>query len=103
MSGEVISADAGLITRMHEIDGGFAIETVQDVEPVLDLTHGLRQVGAVGSSEMRHAASLPMVVVETYCNASGITLQEFLTDSVHVRTMLNDPALKAFRIWEGRI
>lgn len=90
-------------TILHEHDGDLTFERVQDVEPILDLTHDLRAAGRVGSGEFRHAASLPMVLVEAYCNDKGIEFHEFMADPKHVNAMLNDPALRPFRVWEGRV
>lgn len=92
-----------VLTKLHETEAGLTIERVQDVEPILDGTHARRVAGLIGSSEMRHAASLPMVIVEAYCNDKGITFQEFMTDPQHVKRMLNTPELRAFRVWEGRV
>lgn len=92
-----------VLTRLHEGDGMIVVERVQDVEPIMDLAHDLRVSGQVGSSDMKLAASLPMVLVEQYCNDNGVTFEQFMDDPVHVNTMLNDPALKAFRVWEGRV
>jgi len=93
-----------LITQFA--DGGddkLIVNRVQDVEPFLDHTHDLRSAGKVGSGEFRHAASLPMVLVEKYCNDRGVSFHEFMADTKHVNAMLNDPALKSFRVWEGRV
>lgn len=92
-----------VLTRIHEADGVLGFERVQDVEPILDFAHDLRAAGQVGSGEMRHAASIPMVLVEAYCNDRGISFQEFMNNPVHGKSMLNDPALRAFRVWEGRV
>lgn len=77
------------------------IERVQDCTPIVQAAAELRIAGDLGSSEMRHAAKFPAVIVEQYINTTGITFQEFLREPKHVKAMLNDPALKAFRIWEG--
>ena len=79
-----------------------AIERIQDCTPIVETVSNLRKAGLVGSNEMRHAASFPHVVVETYLNEKGITFEEFRSNPVHVKAMLNDPALKAFRVWEGK-
>lgn len=92
-----------VLTRVHESDNGLTIQRVQDVEPILDGCHARRVQGMTGSSEMRHAASLPMVVVEAYCNDHRITFAEFMADPRHANAMVNDPALAAFRVWEGRV
>ena len=94
---------SGVLTRLHEHDGALTFERVQDVEPILDATAARRVAGMTGSSEMRHAASIPKVVVEAYCNRQGITFAEFMGNPAHGKAMLNDPALSAFRIWQGRV
>ena len=93
-----------VLTRVHEhADGALTFERVQDVEPILDGTFARRASGLTGSGDMRHAASLPMVVVEQYCNDNGIDFREFMNNPAHVKRMLNDPALSKFRVWEGRV
>lgn len=53
-------------TRLF-MDGDDLIEQrSEDVEPVLETLKGLRGVGLTGSSEMKHAASFPASIVETY-------------------------------------
>jgi hypothetical protein len=79
-----------------------AVKRIQDCTPIAEYAHGLRAIGDVGSKEMKHAASFPKVIVEQYCNARGITFEEFMCNTEHVKCLLADPALKAFRIWEGR-
>ena len=92
-----------VLTKIHEHDGALTFERVQDVQPILEFAHAQRVAGDVGSGEMRHAASLPMVVVEAFCNDQKITFEEFMRDPKYVNQMLNAPELRAFRIWEGRV
>lgn len=91
-------------TRIHTTDSGdVTFERVQDCTPILEHTTKLSNEGFHGSSEMRHAASFPMVVVERYLNDNNITLAEFSSNKEHVKRMLNDPSLAWFRIWKGRV
>lgn len=91
-------------TTKMTIDGATVIEQrTQDVEPYLQHVADLRSAGLTGGSEMRHAAKIPHVVVEKYLADTGITLHEFMVNPVHVKKMLNDPALAAFRIWNGKV
>ena len=93
-----------VFTRYHsQADGGAIIERVQDAEPYMDRANGLRQIGAVGSSEVKHAAHFPAVLVERYIDTNGITFEEFIANPEHVKRMCNDPALAAFRVWEGKV
>lgn len=90
-------------TNLHEEEGTLIIHRVQDVQPIMEFAHKQQVSGHVGSKEMRHAASIPMVLVEAYCNDKGISFDQFMADPAHIKTMCNDPALKAFRVWEGRV
>jgi len=90
-------------TKLHVHDGDVTFERVQDCTPYLERATKLRNEGMHGSSEMRHAAHFPAVLVERYCNQHGITFAEFMQRKEgHVRAMLSDPDLRGFRVWEGR-
>lgn len=95
---------SGLITTGVWFENGTLIERrSQDVEPLLEHTKALRSVGDVGSSEMRHAAKIPMSLIENYMAEKGIDLHEFHVNPQHILNMLRDPALAGFRIWQGRV
>ena len=89
-------------TRIHVADGTLAVERIQDCTPIAEHATRLRHEGQHGGHEMRHAARLPMVLIERYCAERGIEWAEWVRDPQHARNMLNDPALAAFRVWEGR-
>lgn len=84
-------------------DGNLITGTVQDCTPYAERTKSLHNGGFHGTKELKHAATLPMVLVEKYCNDKGITFREFMNGREHIRAMCNDPALKAFRVWPGRV
>lgn len=83
-------------------DGQLITGTRQDCTPILEDAKARHAAGAIGSSEMRHAARLPMAIIEQYCNTNGITFREWMTDPAHLRRMLTDPDLSGFRIWDGK-
>ena len=84
-------------------DGLVTFERVQDCTPILEHAQALNKAGEHGSGEMRHAARLPFVLVERYCNDNNITFSEFIGNRAHVRAMCNDPSLSGFRVWQGRL
>lgn len=92
-------------TKFHALEGGdFAITRHQDVQKHLDYANGLRNADDLkASSDMKLAAEFPDVIVENYISTNGITWAEFIKNPEHVKRMLADPALKGFRIWEGRV
>lgn len=92
-------------TRFHfdEAAAEIKIERVQDCAPMLDHAKSLAVADATGSSDVKHAAHLPAVLVEKYLNDHGITFREFVINPEHVKRMLRDPSLSGFRIWKGAI
>ena len=92
-----------LETKFHFHDGSMTVERVQDCTPIAEYTKEKHNVGLHGSSEMKHAATLPFVIVEKYCNLNGIDFRECMDNPEHIRRMLNDPDLQAFRVWKGRV
>lgn len=94
-----------LATVFHHGDRAddLVIERVQDCTAIAEAATAARNEGRHGDSEMRHAMSLPNVMVERYCNDKGITFAQWMADPAHQRAMLNDPALAAFRVWPGRV
>ncbi len=93
----------GVQTKMGLQDGKLITGTVQDCTPILERAKELHRSGAHGSAEMKLAMTIPDVVVETYCNVNGIEFSEFMQNPVHVKRMLNDPALRDLRIWDGAV
>ncbi|MDB5541979.1 MAG: hypothetical protein JWQ89_3706 [Devosia sp.] len=84
-------------------DGKLITGTVQDCTPILEDARARQNAGFVGTSELKHAARLPDVVIERYCNQTGVAYDELWTNPVHFRRMLSDPDLSGFRIWTGRV
>lgn len=84
-------------------DGKMTIARTQDCTPIAEFTKAMHNSGNHGGSEMRHAAKIPLVIIEKYMNDHGVTFQEVMNDEKHFRHMLNDPDFKMFRIWPGRV
>ena len=90
-----------MLTQFHSQDENIIVNNVQDVQPTLERCKALSEIQQ--GKEMKLAASFPMVVVEKYIADKGITFEEFTRDKTHVRNMMNDSALKGFRVWQGRV
>jgi hypothetical protein len=93
-----------LTTRIHQQGDTTIFESVQDCSGHLAYAKRLHNEGAHGSKDVKHAAHLPAVLVESYCNRLGITFGEFLQRKEgHIKAMLNDPDLSGFRVWKGAV
>lgn len=90
-------------TEVHVQNGDFTLYREQDCEPILEDAKARHAEGVHGTGEMKHAARLPLVIVEKYCNDNNITFDQFMQGREHIRRVLNDPSLSYFRIWPGRI
>ena len=103
MSVQLASSAFDIGTKLHVHDGNVTFERIQDCTPIHEQTQALHKEGLHGSGEMKHAARLPYVLVEKYCNDNGILFSEFMSNKVHVKRMLNDPSLAGFRVWKGQV
>lgn len=99
----VIQNSNGTQTFIGLQDGALITGTSQDCTPIAEYAKARHNAGLVGSSEMRLAASIPLVIVEKYCNDNNITMAEFKQSQEHKKRLLNAPENADFRIWKGRI
>ena len=76
---------------------------MQDCTTILERAQAMNREGYHGSGELKLAATLPLVIVERYCNDNGITFEQFMQGREHIKRMLNDPDLSYFRIWPGKV
>lgn len=90
-----------LETRIFSQDDRLVIGRSQDCTPILEDAKRRHNDGAHGTSDVKHAARLPNVIVEKYCNEQGISFQEFMADPVHIKRLVQHPDNSMFRIWKG--
>lgn len=90
-------------TNVAVEEGNVIVERVQDCTPIAEMCKRDQNEGRHGSNEMRLAARIPNVIVEKYCNDNKISFREFMGNREHIRRMLNDSSLAAFRVWPGRV
>lgn len=100
----VINRDSGVSTVVQlNHDGSLTTGTMQDCTPIMERTKALHREGFHGSGDMRLAASVPMVIIEKYCNDNGIEYSDFMHSQEHKKRLLNDPANSYFRVWGGKV
>lgn len=92
-----------LQTRLHVKDGQMTVQTTQDCTAIAESAKARHNEGMHGTSEMKHAARIPNIMIEKYMSDNGITYQEWCANPSHIRRMLQDPALAHFRIWKGAV
>ncbi|MES2187956.1 MAG: hypothetical protein V4505_25620 [Pseudomonadota bacterium] len=93
----------GVATAIQVRDGQMLVRRTQDCTPIAEDAKARHNAGYLGTGEMKHAARLPSVMIEAYCNARGITFQEWMANPAHAKAMCEDSALAHFRIWKGRM
>lgn len=97
------TSPGGVTTSFAEHDGKIFIAQTQDCTAIAEHAKRLHNEGHHGSSEMRHAATIPDVILEKYMNDHNVTYAELMSNPEHFRRICNDPDNKMFRIWPGRI
>lgn len=97
------SAGMDEVFHFDQSNGDFAVETSQDVEPILDRNKRLRNDtdGYTPSRDMKHIATIPNVVIELWLNRYGVNVFRKDHDSA-VRRLLNDPEWRNLRTSPGR-
>lgn len=82
---------------------GAVIVREQHVAAIVDQCKAMAAEGLHGTSDFRHVARIPNVVVEHYCNVHRVSHAEFIRNPEHVKRLVNDPAFADLRIAPGRI
>lgn len=88
-----------VISRFHpNSEGGFTIERIQDVEPILDNNKALQNTPQ-RSDFGRHIASIPLVVIEKWMNEEGAPVLAMDRHEFNrfIRRKLQDPDYRWLR------
>lgn len=82
-----------VIDKFHIEDEKLIIETVQDVEPILEANKRaqLENTGRFKSETFNHKARIPNVIWQKWCNDNGITYHEFMNNDKVLKRFLEDP------------
>lgn len=104
MTGQILTAERGRITRFHADGDKFHIQTTADVEPVLEVAKALHNEG-MDKTPMgdHHLASIPVVVLNAWATRRGVTFDAVMQDVSLLREFLNDPENGAFRVHQGAV
>lgn len=90
-------------TKFHAHGDDIIIAQSQDCTPIAEWAKEQSAVGNIGSSDMRHAARIPNVIIEKYMNENKVSFHEVLNNPAHMRRIVNHPDNAAFRIWQGLV
>lgn len=102
MPQKILYDQNGSVSRvLHTNDDGdpfgdFAIETIEDVEPVIESAKILADEHAE-RGDLKHVARVPVTIVEQAMR------EGWYHDTEAWRRWANDPDNKAFRVWKGRV
>lgn len=84
-------------------DDSFMIETVQDVEPLIEMNKVLSNGAPLRWGEMSHVASIPPVMVAELTKQGIMRGAAVIVDEVRFRKWLNDRDSRAFRTRPGKV
>ena len=91
----------GISTRVISTDETTTFMRSQDCTPIAEYAKAQHNAGMTGSADVKHAARVPMVIIEQYCNDNGVAFSEFMQNPIHIKRLVQDPKNDAFRIWKG--
>lgn len=100
MGKRLISVSGGTATYLHdEQDGKQVIQTVSNVEPVIERAKALHNQGLTrtGMGD-RHVASIPITVIDAWARSRGKKYQDVMQDENLFTAFLRDPAHSYFII-----
>jgi hypothetical protein len=100
MTKRLLSFNGATATYMHqEQDGRIALETVENVAPILERAKALHNQGLTrtGMGD-RHVASIPITVIDAWARSRGKKYQDVMQDEHLFTAFLRDPAHSYFII-----
>lgn len=100
---ETTTGNSGLARGIVDQDGKTIFSASQDCTPIAEYAKAQHNEGNFGTKEVKHAARIPNVIVEKYCNDNGITFEQFMGEEIHIRRLVMNPDNAMFRIWPGKI
>lgn len=99
MAGQILNATADTVTRFHADGGKFHIQTVADVEPVIEHAKALHNEGKhTNPGGDHHLARIPIVVLNAWAIARGVTYDAVMQDVRLLEEFMRDPANSDFRV-----
>jgi hypothetical protein len=92
--------------RIEELDDKHDVHVYEanldDIEVIRQHCKHMRDTGQIGDPDMRNYGLIPKIFIQMYMNNNGVSWADFCRVPDHYKRLLNDPALKDFRIYEGR-
>ncbi len=99
--------DSGLTEYFHydEVNGGFHIETRQDVSALIALNKAKynESESSTRYGELSHVAETPNVVLMDLSKKGIVSMTGRILDEKKYRAWLNDPENRCFRVRTGRV
>lgn len=103
----VVDSEGGVTTTFHYDEDGdrSTIETVQDVESILEANKAMQTDGDgyTPSRDLKHIASIPLVVAQKWMQEDGVNFLALgkQDKAAYLRRKLNDPDWRYLRTSSG--
>lgn len=95
MAGRIEYDEWGRMVIVHETSLAAERAAVEAVKE-------LRDARAFGTSDMRYLGEVTPMMLQTYCDKTGVKWDEAMQNPEHFRRILNDPENSYMRVWKGR-
>lgn len=112
MSGDIsmsssILSDNGYkkqILHICEHDGTAAIETITDIEPVINHVQQMKETHrGFKSQTANYVGTIPLDIFRKWGEVKGITNHELMTNNKYLADFLNDPDFAKFKAIDGKV
>jgi hypothetical protein len=88
--------DANTDVAIHEADRA-------DLDALADHCRALHNSGQGNGKDQKLVMRADAFTIQAWCDAKGITWQQFWRDPKTIDRFLMDPDNSAFRVWKGRL
>ena len=96
MAGRIEYDEWGQMVIVHET-------TVESERAIRDACVENHNAGNFGSKDMRYLGEVTPMMLQRYCDKTGVRWDEAMQNPAHFRRILNDPENSAMRVWKGRL
>jgi hypothetical protein len=96
MAGRIEYDEWGRMVIVHETSLSAEKAAVEAVREIANS-------GYTGTKDMRYLGEVTPMMLQTYCDKTGVKWHEAMQNPEHFRRILNDPENSYMRVWRGRV
>ena len=96
MAGRIEYDEWGRMVIVHET-------SVAQEQAIVDAVKAKHNAGDFGNKEMRYLGEVTPMMLQAYCDKTGVKWDAAMADPAHFRRILNDSENSNMRVWKGKL